>query len=53
MNSTDLIAQYQRLKAKIAASRTTWHSGRIDRLVEALRSVERELRERHLLTADI
>jgi hypothetical protein len=50
MSQEQLMDQYLRLKRKLSASYGTWHSGRIDRLAEALRSVERELRQ-HLAAA--
>lgn len=43
MNQEQLMDRYLRLKRKLSMAHLTWHSGRIDCLVDALRSVEREL----------
>jgi hypothetical protein len=48
MNQEQLLAQYLQLKRKLAMSCPVWHSGRIDRLTDALRAVERELLARQL-----
>ena len=47
MNQEQLIEQYLRLKRKLSMSYQS-HSGRVDRLVDALQAVEREIRARHL-----
>jgi len=44
MNPSELLDQYHRLQRKLSAAYPGWHSGRIDRLVDALRAVERQLR---------
>lgn len=49
MNAQELMDQYLRLQRKLSMSVQTWHSGRIDRLADALRSVERELHARQLM----
>ena len=43
MTRDQLTAQYQRLQRKLQASGSIWPSGRLDRLMDALRAVEREL----------
>ena len=43
MNQQELINQCLRLRRKLSAADEAWHSGRIDRLADALRTVEREL----------
>lgn len=43
MSRSELSQRRQRLQRKLAASFEGWHSGRIDRLEEALRAIEREL----------
>ncbi len=43
MSQTELSQRRQRLQRKLAASFEGWHSGRVDRLEEALRAIEREL----------
>ena len=43
MNQQELITQCLRLRRKLSAADEAWHSGRIDRLADALRTVEREL----------
>ena len=43
MTREQLTAQYQRLQRKLQASGSIWPSGRLDRLMDALRAVEREL----------
>jgi|KBSMisStaDraftv2_1062788.scaffolds.fasta_scaffold1364095_1 hypothetical protein len=43
MNYAQLTQCHQRLERKLAASYEGWHSGRIDRLEEALRAIEREM----------
>ena len=48
MDQQQLMDQYLRLKRKLSTTYGTWHSGRIDRLTGALRSVERELRARRV-----
>ena len=48
MNQEQLMDRLSRLKRKLSSSQEVWHSGRIDRLVDALRSVERDLRARQL-----
>jgi hypothetical protein len=42
MNQSELARRRQRVQRKLAAS-NAWHSGRVDRLEEALRAIEREL----------
>lgn len=48
MNQEQLMDRLFRLKRKLSMSRDVWHSGRIDRLTDALKSVERNLRVRQL-----
>lgn len=48
MNQEQLMDRLSRLKRKLSSSQEVWHSGRIDRLVDALRSVERDLQARQL-----
>jgi hypothetical protein len=43
MSPSELSQHRQRLQRKLAASFQGWHSGRVDRLEEALRAIEREL----------
>ena len=43
MNQSELSERRLRLQRKLAASFTGLHSGRVDRLEEALRAIEREL----------
>ena len=43
MSTSELSQRRQRLQRKLAASFEGWHSGRVDRLEEALRAIEREL----------
>ena len=43
MRRNELSQRRQRLQRKLAASFEGWHSGRVDRLGEALRAIEREL----------
>lgn len=43
VNPSELSQCRERLQRKLAASFEGWHSGRVDRLEEALRSVERAL----------
>jgi len=43
MSHAQLTQCHQRLQRKLAASYEGWHSGRIDRLEEALRAIEREM----------
>ena len=43
MSQSELSQCRQRLQRKLAASFEGWHSGRVDRLEEALRAIEREL----------
>ena len=43
MSQSELSQHRQRLQRKLAASFEGWHSGRVDRLEEALRAIEREL----------
>ena len=43
MSRSELSQRRQRLQRKLAASFGGWHSGRVDRLEEALRAIEREL----------
>jgi hypothetical protein len=43
MSQSELSQHRQRLQRKLAASFKGWHSGRVDRLEEALRAIEREL----------
>jgi len=43
MSHAQLTQCHQRLPRKLAASYEGWHSGRIDRLEEALRAIEREI----------
>lgn len=43
MSRSELSQRRQRLQRKLAASFEGWHSGRVDRLEEALRAIEREL----------
>jgi len=43
MSRSELSQRRQRLQRKLAASFAGWHSGRVDRLEEALRIIEREL----------
>ena len=43
MSQNELSQHRQRLQRKLAASFEGWHSGRVDRLAEALRAIEREL----------
>ena len=43
MSYAQLTQCHQRLQRKLAASYEGWHSGRIDRLEEALRAIEREM----------
>jgi hypothetical protein len=45
MSRSELSDQRQRLQRKLAASSGGWHSGRVDRLEEALRAIERTLAE--------
>ena len=42
MSRSELSQRRQRLQRKLAAIEG-WHSGRVDRLEEALRAIEREL----------
>jgi len=44
MSRSELSRRRQRLQRKLAASFEGWHSGRVDRLTQALRAIERELR---------
>lgn len=46
MNQEQLMARYLRLQRKLASSYQAWHSGRIDQLADALRSVEQEMQAR-------
>ena len=43
MTQEQLMDRYLRLKRKLSPSYDVWHSGRMDRLADALRSVEREI----------
>ena len=43
MSRRELCERRQRLQRKLAASFEGWHSGRVDRLEEALRVIEFEL----------
>ena len=43
MSRSELSRRRQRLQRKLAASFEGWHSGRVDRLTQALRAIEREL----------
>ena len=43
MSRSELSQRRHRLQRKLAASFAGWHSGRVDRLEEALRIIEREL----------
>jgi len=43
MSRSELSQRRQRLQRKLADSFKGWHSGRVDRLEEALRAIEREL----------
>jgi len=43
MSRSELSRRRQRLQRKLAASFEGWHSGRVDRLTQALREIEREL----------
>jgi len=43
MSRSELSQRRQRLRRKLAASFEGWHSGRVDRLEEALRAIERAL----------
>jgi hypothetical protein len=43
MSRSELSNQRQRLQRKLAACSRGWHSGRVDRLEEALRAIERTL----------
>lgn len=43
VNPSELSQCRERLQRKLAASFEGWHSGRVDRLEEALRAVEHEL----------
>ena len=43
MSRSELAQRRQRLQRKLAASFEGWRSGRVDRLEEALRAIEREL----------
>ena len=43
MSYAQLTQCHQRLQRKLAASYDGWHSGRVDRLEEALRAIEREM----------
>jgi len=43
MSPSELSQRRQRLQRKLAASFEGWHSGRVDRLAQALRAIEREL----------
>jgi hypothetical protein len=43
MSRSELSNHRQRLQRKLAASSGGWHSGRVDRLEEALRAIERAL----------
>jgi len=43
MSRSELSQRRERLQRKLAASFEGWHSGRVDRLEEALRAIEREL----------
>ena len=43
MSRSELAQRRQRLQRKLAASFEGWHSGRVDRLEEALRAIERAL----------
>jgi hypothetical protein len=43
MSLSELSQRRERLQRKLAASFEGWHSGRVDRLAQALRAVEREL----------
>jgi hypothetical protein len=51
MNQEQLMDRLSRLKRKLSSSQEVWHSGRIDRLADALRSVERDLRARQMEAA--
>lgn len=44
MSQTQLAECHRRLQRKLAACYEGWHSGRVDRLEEALRAIERQLR---------
>ena len=46
MSQQQLMDRLYRLQRKLSASHETWHSGRIDCLVDALHLVEMELRAR-------
>jgi len=48
MSHRELSERHQRLQRKLAASYEGWHSGRVDRLEEALRAIQAELRLRDL-----
>jgi hypothetical protein len=43
MNRSELSQRRQRLQRKLAATFQGWHSGRVDRLEEALRATEQAL----------
>ena len=43
MSRSEMSQRRQRLQRKLAASFAGWHSGRVDRLLEALRAIERDL----------
>jgi hypothetical protein len=43
VSNSELGQRRQRLQRKLASSSEGWHSGRVDRLEEALRAIEREL----------
>lgn len=43
MTPKELMERRLRLTRKLSASREGWHSGRIDRLADALRAVEMEI----------
>lgn len=40
---SELVDRHRRLQRKLAAVRPGWHSGRVDQLEEALRSIEQEI----------
>lgn len=43
MTPQELMERRLRLTRKLSASREGWHSGRVDRLADALRAVELEI----------
>jgi hypothetical protein len=49
LSDAELTGRCLQLRRKLSSSSPVWHSGRIDRLAEALHSLEEEMRRRSAL----